>query len=98
MFLFHFKKVKILVGQLSFEKTQIEHTNKNTNNTNVKNLHTSPQKTKKKLFFFLQQSKSFCNYRHDFAPKTFQKIIFLDYQKLFNHFSQYFIGVGAKCH
>ena len=47
MFLFHFKKVKILVGQLSFEKTQIEHTNKNTKNTNVKNLHTSPQKTKK---------------------------------------------------
>ena len=32
-----------------------------------------------------RQSKSFCNYRHDFASKIAPKIFFLVYQKLFKN-------------
>ena len=54
------------------------------------------------------QSKSFCNYRHDFASKIVQKIFFLVYSKINkdhlqelkkaeeNQFLQYFTGVGPK--
>ena len=31
------------------------------------------------------QPNTFLNYRHDFAFKIFQKIFFLDYQKLFKN-------------